>query len=136
MIYPKLQPVKGKKTFDGIFASGKRFYNDDVMAVICFRKADINNPTINYAVIARKKIARKAVVRNRIKRLLRESLRKIFSESEDEKFNKSFEYIIIGWNTAPEHPMLIKLKDIMPKVKSLLDKAYNQNLSFKEGKDN
>ncbi|TAL68172.1 MAG: ribonuclease P protein component [Bacteroidetes bacterium] len=136
MINPKLQPVKGKKTFDRIFASAKRFYNDEVWAVICFRKADNENPVINYAVVARKKVAKKAVIRNRIKRLLRESLRKIFLESEDEKFKNSFEYIVVGWNSAPEHPMLIKLKDVKPKVKSILEKAYKQNLNLTEGREN
>ncbi|MBI5325497.1 MAG: ribonuclease P protein component [Ignavibacteriae bacterium] len=136
MINPKLQPVKGKKTFDRIFANGQRFYYAEASAVICFRQKVNDNPVINYAVIARKKVAKKAVIRNRIKRLLRESLRKIFLETDDVNFNNSFEYIVIGWNTAPEHPKLIHLKDVLPKVKSLLEIAFKAYIKMAEGNRN
>jgi ribonuclease P protein component len=129
----KLQPVKGKKTFDRIFATGQRFYHDEASAVICFSRESNDNPVLNYAVIVRKKIAKKAVVRNRIKRLLRECLRQIFLES-DEKFKNSFEFIVVGWNSAPEHPGLLHLSDVLPKVKSLLEKAYKANTNLTEGK--
>ncbi len=133
MINPKLQPVKGKKTFDRIFKTGQRFYHDEASAVICFNRESKEIPLINYAVIVRKKVAKKAVVRNRIKRLMRESLKHIFFESADLKFINSFEYVVIGWNSAPEHPMLIHLKDVLPKVKSLLESAFKAHIRLTEG---
>jgi len=136
MIIPKLQPVKGKKTFDRIFKTGQRFYHDEASAVICFSRESKEIPLINYAVLVRKKVAKKAVVRNRIKRLMRESLKHIFFESADIKFINSFEYIVIGWNSAPKHPMLIHLNDVLPKVKTLLDKAFKANTKLIEENGN
>ncbi|OGU11005.1 MAG: ribonuclease P protein component [Ignavibacteria bacterium GWB2_35_12] len=136
MINPKLQPVKGKKTYDRIFRTGQRFYHDEASAVICFSREAKEIPQINYAVIVRKKVAKKAVVRNRIKRLLRESLKQIFFESADIKFINSIEYVVVGWNSAPVHPMLIHLKDVLPKVRTLLESAFKSHNKLTEGNGN
>ncbi|MGA2297541.1 MAG: ribonuclease P protein component [FCB group bacterium] len=122
-----LKPIKGKKIFSQVYQSGKRFYEKDASAIACFRgklPESVSNDLITYyAVVIGKRTEKKAVVRNRIKRLLRESIKLSFKEFED--YNKIFEYLIVGWKTSPGHPGLIHLKDVEPVVRKLLNKANN-----------
>jgi ribonuclease P protein component len=127
-----LKPIKGKKIFSQVYKSGRRFFNNDASAIACFREnppeplsiADHKELVTFYAVVIGKKTEKKAVVRNRIKRLLRESIKITFKEFED--YNKIFEYLIVGWRNSPGHPGLIKLKDIEPVIRKLLMKANSQ----------
>lgn len=87
---------------------------------------DANNNfkhTIYYGVTVSKKVAKKAVVRNRIKRLMRESLRTATKEFEIKKL-LPIKKIIISYFSAPKHPMQISLNDVLPAVKNLLEQAY------------
>jgi ribonuclease P protein component len=126
MIEAKLQSVKGKSRFDEIFKTGQRFNNKDC---ICFVKFE-ENPSegslnerriIYYAVAISKKIAKKAVVRNRIKRLLRESLRQIL-KTDSNLFNGISEFVII-WRWAPKHRSLVRLKEVKDSVNNVLQKS-------------
>jgi ribonuclease P protein component len=127
----KLQTIKKANAFKEIFLKGKKFSNENATAVIGYRDKDIqdhllsqpNEIIINYAVTIGKKNAKKAVVRNRVKRLLRVSLHKILLKYEPEDY--PFESIVIIWKTAPGHPALIKLKDVQPAVFSLLKRAID-----------
>jgi ribonuclease P protein component len=127
----KLQTIKKANAFKEIFLKGKKFSNENATAVIGYRDKDFQDYKssepkeiiINYAVTISKKNAKKAVVRNRIKRLLRVSLYKILIKNEPEDF--PFESIIIIWKTAPGHPALIKLENVQPAVFSLLKRAMD-----------
>jgi ribonuclease P protein component len=132
-----LKPLKGRKKFAALFNSGSRFSEKEASAVVCFRKGEDIHDTddeirfieIFYAVGVRKKVAKKAIVRNRLKRLLRESLRQLFKEEKAKEFAEAFEIIYLSWNAAPSHHKLIGLKDVFPKVKDLLLKAYKSGQS-------
>ena len=79
---------------------------------------------IYYGVTVSKRIAKKAVVRNRIKRLMRESLRIAGKEMEMKNFFP-IKKIIISYHFAPKHPMQISLNDVLPAVKNLLERAFS-----------
>ena len=75
-----------------------------------------------------KRIAKKAVVRNRIKRLLRESIRKSVKEILLETNNTIvFKTIIISWRKAPQRPKEISLDDVYPAVKKIIQMAIEKN---------
>lgn len=122
----KFEPIKRKKLFDFLFANGKRFSLGSLRAVIypLHWKEQPSKATINYAVYVPKKNARKAVVRNRIKRLLRVALRKVATEDLPERF-WVIQYIWLGWLTAPSRPCEISLWDVYPSVKNILSKAVD-----------
>ncbi len=117
----KLKPLKGKKLFDELFKSGKRVNYKECSAVYLESK-QINNPKSNriifYAVIISKKVAKKAVLRNRVKRLLRESLRMAFKE--DENLFENLNQIALLWKAVPEKPYMLKLWDVYPTVREIL----------------
>lgn len=115
-----------------MFKTGKKFYDKELMAVFVQASSDIDDvvfencrdeSTFYYGVTAGKRFIKKAVVRNRVKRLLRVSIRKIFSERYIMLENPPFKYAVFSWRHSPTHPSLISLKDVLPSVESIFDSA-------------
>ena len=119
-----LKPIKGKKKFDEFFKTARKFYLTDAAVFVTYRQQNEKDKrTLEYAVIVRKKNARKAVVRNRIKRLLRECLRQLAKDDGMSEKLAQFDKIMIVWANAPAHPMLIRLAQVCQTVRKLIDKA-------------
>ena len=128
-----LKTIKGKKNFDAVFNKKRIFPSKKLIAIVNFRDIEqlsfLENQkaeeiTINYAVLISKKLSKKAVVRNRIKRLLRESIKLVLNESIENPL--VFDNIILSWKEkAPHHPKLIGLSDVIPSVKKALEEAYS-----------
>jgi ribonuclease P protein component len=125
MIKLELKSLKGKKKFDEFFKTASKFYLNDAAIFVTYKDdaAGSNDATLEYAVAVRKKDARKAVVRNRIKRLLRECIRQLANNSETAGKLMRFDRFIIIWANAPKHPKLIGLNQVCPVVEKLIDKA-------------
>lgn len=125
----KLTPIKGKKTFEKIFAESKKFKSDSINAFIRFRSFLPNNEdlqiNIYFAVSVSKKISKKAVVRNRIKRLLRESLRYAIIQPYFCENIVCIEDIVLIWRIPIQSPKLIKLNDVVPELFEILKSAIN-----------
>ncbi|MFH1049734.1 MAG: ribonuclease P protein component [bacterium] len=136
MIQAKLQAIKGKAKFDELFKSGTKFRNKDCLSLITY-ESDPNeiNPNINrvifYAVAVSKKTAKKAVIRNRIKRLIRESFRQLLKE-ESTLFD-NIKNIIIIWRWAPVYPGLISMNEVKESLKKIL---LNSQSYISSKKDN
>ncbi len=121
--------LKGASSFAATMRTGKRFTHGNITAVVIFRlQANENkNEPVNVGVSIRKKTAKKATMRNRVKRLLRVSVREIFSEFEDLEYCSEgciFERMIVFCNSAPKIPSLINLNDILPDVRNVLTAAF------------
>jgi ribonuclease P protein component len=125
----KIMPVKGHEVFSKIFSEGKKFGNAQLLSVFIFSNSDLKirqkdkNDVFYFGVTCPKKKAKKAVVRNRIKRLLRVSINKICKDRFADQNQFCFKYAVFIWNEAPKHPMLIGLEDVMPKVEKVFDSA-------------
>lgn len=125
-----IKPIKGFNSFSPVYQSGKKFYDKELTAVfitdlryhgLVRNCNDLN--TFYYGVSAGKKYIKKAVVRNRVKRLLRESIRKIFYERFHNFDNTPFLYAVFSWRKAPQHPALINLDDVYPSVENVFNSA-------------
>ncbi len=125
-----LKALKGYQSINDGYKHGIKFQSSYATANIVFKekKADKISPEtkqhsiIYFAVIIGKKISKKAVIRNRIKRLMRESLKQL-----SQKFYEDItciEQIIISYHFAPKHQQLIKLKNIMPAIEDILMQAF------------
>lgn len=131
----KLCRVKGKKTFAKIFVEGKKFRTDSINAFVCYRSnfhPENNIFNLFFAVSVSKKVIKKAVVRYRVKRLLRAGIRYALLQPEFiEKF-VFIEYIVLIWKKPVSSPNLIKLYDVIPDLFEILKTAtnyYKENLN-------
>ena len=71
--FPKAERLKSRKRIDELFAKGKAVSVPPVRAIYLFAPAE--NGSLQAGVTASKKAFKKAVDRNRVKRLLREAYR-------------------------------------------------------------
>lgn len=70
---PKAYRLKKRSAFNATYRSGVSFHKNGI-TVFCGKKKNNNTPT-KIGFVVSKKIHKRAVKRNRIKRLMRESLR-------------------------------------------------------------
>jgi ribonuclease P protein component len=120
----KLKSLKGHNSFPKVFERGKRFYVANALAVVCFMPANSGCSELMLGLLAGKKLSKSAVMRNRIKRLLKESVR---LSIEDFTINGQcpFEVILLSWKKAPSHPRMLRLDDVLPEVRQLLQQAFD-----------
>lgn len=127
----KIKSIKGYNSFSELYGLGKKFYEGDIAALICFRpcseysRREESTNCIYAGYTIGKKRAKKAVVRNRVKRLLRVSLRNSTDLLTNENGEAPIEFIILNLMKAPRHPGLIRLEDIEPSVRKILSRAMN-----------
>jgi ribonuclease P protein component len=146
-----LSPIKGKKNFERLFRTGKRFFQDSASAIVVFKAIQERNELsgndsdgtslesqavrialkLNYAVVVSKKTAKKAVVRNRIKRLMRESIRVVAHESAFLNALSSIDSIVLMWRHAPKMPSQIGLNYVLPQVQALFASIHKYVSSLK-----
>jgi ribonuclease P protein component len=104
---PKLlKPLKGKKNFEALFKEGEKFRSGPIFAV--FIRAESADGSLNYVVSVSKRTAKKAVVRNRIKRLLRESFRQL-NRSGAFDFEGAPTRLFVAWQSPAKKPGEIHL---------------------------
>lgn len=125
----KVKPLKGFNSFSSLFKTGKKFYEDNALGVFLFDfdkyeatnfTKSIDSEFFYLGVSVSKKNAKKAVVRNRIKRLLREAVKKIFQERYTQ-CEHHLRFGIIVWRAGVSHPAQIKLSDVYPALVQIFD---------------
>ncbi len=122
-------PLKGYKVFDKVFQSGKKLYSGSAASVICFDFSADYDGNVHLGVTISKRLAKKAVIRNRIKRLLRESVRLAIKQLNQRGTIIPIDQMIISWRQAPDMPSKIRLADVMPHVIKIIQSAesiYNR----------
>lgn len=111
-----LVPLKGWKAFDKVFKQGKISGSKKITVAITRSDTDM----LQFGVGVSKKICKKAVIRNRIKRLIRESLRQI---NKEKGLPLELEKIIIFWKDIPESAHKIKLNDVKNEIIKILERS-------------
>ena len=130
----KLKSLKGYNCFDFVFKVGRKISNQDALMIVSKKNIEqlahknieiVGEKTIFFGVTVPKKIAKKAVMRNRIKRLLRVSIIQYFNSIPNQDIQ--LKYLIFVWRQVPKHPALINLNDVYPTVEGLLNKYLKIN---------
>lgn len=133
-----IRPLKKKKRFSNVYEFGVNFYEKPAKAIVCFENENCfdkehgEEDFFFLAVSVSKRTAKKAVVRNRIKRLLRESVRHVAKKRDQDCFY-GIKGMILIWYHAPPRPSQIRLKDVLPVIEKLFDKIceyLNNNLDI------
>ena len=118
--------IKGYNNFSDTFKIGLKIKIKNIFSSIVFNKNNVNaeNHTIYYGVTISKKLIKRAIIRNKVKRLLRESIRLLLKEFEitDLIF---LDRVILSWQIVVNHPKEISLNDVMPSVKLIFERALN-----------
>ena len=131
-----INPIKGYQVFSKVFSSGKKLRAYPLLASVVFDISEIgltpfrfekmNLPTeIFLGVTVSKRVAKRAVIRNRIKRLMRESVRLVLKDYEENGIELTCKAICLAWQKAPQKPSEISLHDVLPKVQTILRKFTN-----------
>jgi len=143
----RLESLKGSEAFAAVFKHGTRFAYRGITAFVVFRAPERQNagsadaPTTNSAEqihamgvpvtlhfgVTAKKRTRPAVLRNRIKRLLRESLRhsirRLLEHSQHLEGFACIERLVLVCNIIPERPTMLRLQALAPLVERILKQA-------------
>ncbi|MER3329715.1 MAG: ribonuclease P protein component, partial [Candidatus Kapaibacterium sp.] len=77
---------------------------------------------VSFGISIPKRHAKKAVVRNRTKRLVKESLISL-ANIEKEKLLTFEEFVLIRTVKLPSHPKLVRLDEVKSEIFVLFDKA-------------
>ena len=110
---PKENRLKKKKDFEKLFEEGKSFR--EKFLALKINKNSLNNNRFGF--IVSKKVSKKAVMRNKIKRQLREIVRK-----EIDNYQKGFDIAIIalpGIESKSFEEMSQALECVLKKIKIL-----------------
>mgnify|MGYP002783568114 FL=1 len=138
-----IQPLKGHGAFDLVFEHGARFAYRGVTGFLLFRhtlqtseKSGLSELDRFRAVpadtllvgVSAKRRTRPAVMRNRIKRLLRTSVQKALWDAGSLPFDMQREpcpivAIVLICNIVPAKPSLLHLTDIQPLVERIFQNA-------------
>jgi len=120
----KSERIKSKNDFEKVFSFGKTIYSSDKRFKATYFFDKTNERGLVKAAFAVHKRAGKAVWRNRVKRLLRESFRVnklLLYDSLD--LNKRNLLVVLSPNTVNEkNEKKLKLKEVMPAVVDLMKK--------------
>lgn len=117
--YPKQEKLKSRKALDELFAIGKSITVFPIKVFYTLNEADetlFNKTGVNAGVGVSSRVFKKAVERNRVKRLLREVYRTqkqaLVSAIELKELHLAVFFLFIG----KELPQLVDLKEPMRKM--------------------
>lgn len=116
-----LLSLKGYDSFKEVFNTGKKVYRNEAMLV--YNKKTSADLKVYFGVSISKRNAKKAVVRNRIKRLIRVSIIDYHKEVES---NLPYDNFVIIWRKAPQMQSLINLNDVKPIVFEMLNESIKK----------
>ncbi len=130
-----LSPLKGFNSFQTVFKFGSSFYSENVLLIICNKSCNISlkqltnsSNIILYGISAPKRKFKKAVVRNRIKRLMRVSIRQSLEELSKFYDIAIFKVILIIWQgPSIKKQNQIYLNDIEPYIFKALKDYLEKN---------
>ena len=112
--FPKEERLHGRTTVAEVFAKGKRFQIDPYRIVWRTRSQD-NLPSIRFGISVSKKISKKAVERNRIKRCNREAFRAVKQSFIEELLaqNKQIDLFLVYNGSIETNTEVLKEKIIL-----------------------
>lgn len=150
-----IRPLKGYRAFDAVFKNGSRFayqgltgfivfqnvletalrnsaHTEQDIALIRLAQAYHHSPDTLIVGVSAKRHTRPAVMRNRLKRLLRAGIHKLIIQ--EQQSSMGIAAIVLICNIIPEKPSLLVLDDILPQLRRIIqnaDKYYRSRHSHK-----
>lgn len=117
---PVLLSLKGHDSFKRVLGKASIVRTNNFLGA--FVPAREQLATVSFGISIPKRHAKKAVVRNRTKRLVKESLIDL-AKNEKEKLLTFEEFVLIRTVKLPSHPKLVRLDEVKSEINALFDKA-------------
>lgn len=128
-----LQPLKGHGSFERVLKTGRRTSNGPLSLTIGVSSAKTD--TISVGVSVPRRNVSSAVIRNRIKRLLRVAILKSVHEQNVRCRKRGVNVIVAIWRSAPTAASLINLRDVSPIVSAIMKRALDACPPLPDGLD-
>lgn len=127
-------PLKGFNSFKKAYELAQKYRFDNLTIAVCAKPTELlikgKEPSpykIYVGISVPKKSFRKAVVRNRIKRLIKVSLRNFIKSNQNNEQLIKTQVILITWNGQQiNNPRQIKLSDVEPKLFKTIEIILNK----------
>ena len=116
-----VRPLKGQDAFNNVMRSGRRTTSGPLSLSAMSNRELIPIHVLSFGVTIGKKTAKRAVMRNRVKRLLRESIRQVIPSRSLQLSTAGIHTVVLVWRSAPTAPKLLRLIDVKPHVEAALD---------------
>lgn len=116
---PKQFRLKKRTAFNATYKTGNSIHKDGI-TVFCGRNKKENTPT-KFGFVVSKKIHKRAVKRNRIKRLMRESVRLYIKNNSD--FDTKYLSLIFVASTRLLNKNYIEIDKSIKKIMSIITNA-------------
>lgn len=92
------------------------------LTAVTLAESEADPASVQVGVTIAKRIAPRAVVRNRVKRLLRESVRRQVALRGEQLQARRISRIVFNWRQAPSSAMKLHLADVEPYISDAFDK--------------
>lgn len=116
-----LQPLKGHGSFERILKTGRRTTSGTLSLTLGV--GSVETDTIHVGVSVPRRNVSSAVIRNRIKRLLRVAIHQTVQQHDVRCRMRGVNAIVAIWRSAPAHASQIRLRDVYPTVNATFQRA-------------
>lgn len=119
IMLPKQFRLKNKKAFDATYRN-HRIVSDSVMTIYTGKEKKSPDNQTKFGFVVSKKYHKRAVKRNRIKRLLRECVRMAIKENKLSRLSNYMSFIIMP--RVNENTCKLKLSDVQKSFYKLIER--------------
>lgn len=109
------RPLKGAHAFDYVMRSGRRVTSGPLLLSAVSHATASSATVLRVGVTIGKRVAPRAVDRNRVKRLLRHAVRAFVRNIESSSV-VHLDAVVLIWRKRPEAPGLLRLADVQEAV--------------------
>ncbi len=118
-----VQPLKGYGSFDEVLRRGIQYAVGPIRLTVLVGEPHQDGDTLRLGVGISKRLARNAVIRNRVKRLLRVAAKAVCTQLENHVEQSNITTMILLWRAPVHRSSEISLQTVLPYVHKAVMKA-------------